>query len=127
MAARGAKPKPAHLRLIDGTHRTTRRVEIFSGPRFPTGALGGKSTRAKLRTKSTQKKEAPMHEIADDDPLPEEFVRRFVAAWAAQKLPADVLADAMLSTAVNHIGETAGRAEAVRILRDLADLIEREG
>ena len=24
MAARGAKPKPAHLRLIDGTHRTTR-------------------------------------------------------------------------------------------------------
>jgi hypothetical protein len=24
MAARGAKPKSAHLRLIDGTHRTTR-------------------------------------------------------------------------------------------------------
>lgn len=24
MAARGAKPKAAHLRLIDGTHRTTR-------------------------------------------------------------------------------------------------------
>lgn len=24
MAARGAKPKPAHLRLIDGTHRTAR-------------------------------------------------------------------------------------------------------
>lgn len=24
MAARGVKPKPAHLRLIDGTHRTTR-------------------------------------------------------------------------------------------------------
>jgi len=24
MAARGAKPKPAHLRLVDGTHRTTR-------------------------------------------------------------------------------------------------------
>jgi hypothetical protein len=24
MAVRGAKPKPAHLRLIDGTHRTTR-------------------------------------------------------------------------------------------------------
>lgn len=24
MAARGAKPKPAHLRLVDGTHRPTR-------------------------------------------------------------------------------------------------------
>lgn len=24
MAQRGAKPKPAHLRLVDGTHRTTR-------------------------------------------------------------------------------------------------------
>ena len=24
MASRGAKPKPAHLRLVDGTHRTTR-------------------------------------------------------------------------------------------------------
>lgn len=24
MATRGAKPKPAHLRVIDGTHRTTR-------------------------------------------------------------------------------------------------------
>lgn len=24
MAARGAKPKPAHLRLVDGTHRKTR-------------------------------------------------------------------------------------------------------
>jgi len=24
MAARGAKPKPAHLRLVDGTNRTTR-------------------------------------------------------------------------------------------------------
>src|SRR5690349_8533146 len=24
MAARGAKPKPGHLRLVDGTHRTTR-------------------------------------------------------------------------------------------------------
>lgn len=24
MAKRGAKPKPAHLRLVDGTHRTTR-------------------------------------------------------------------------------------------------------
>jgi hypothetical protein len=24
MAARGPKPKPAHLRLVDGTHRTTR-------------------------------------------------------------------------------------------------------
>lgn len=24
MATRGAKPKPAHLRLVDGTHRTTR-------------------------------------------------------------------------------------------------------
>lgn len=24
MAPRGAKPKPAHLRLVDGTHRTTR-------------------------------------------------------------------------------------------------------
>lgn len=27
MAARGAKPKAAHLRLIDGTHRTTRHGE----------------------------------------------------------------------------------------------------
>src|SRR3546814_3365713 len=24
MATRGAKPKPAHLRLVDGTHRNTR-------------------------------------------------------------------------------------------------------
>ena len=24
MATKGAKPKPAHLRLVDGTHRTTR-------------------------------------------------------------------------------------------------------
>jgi hypothetical protein len=24
MAARGVKPKPAHLRIVDGTHRTTR-------------------------------------------------------------------------------------------------------
>lgn len=24
MATRGAKPKPAHLRVVDGTHRTTR-------------------------------------------------------------------------------------------------------
>ena len=27
MAARGAKPKPAHLRVIDGTHRKTRHGE----------------------------------------------------------------------------------------------------
>ncbi len=27
MAARGAKPKPAHLRIIDGTHRATRHGE----------------------------------------------------------------------------------------------------
>jgi len=27
MAARGAKPKAAHLRLIDGTHRTARHGE----------------------------------------------------------------------------------------------------
>jgi len=28
MATRGQKPKPAHLRLIDGTHRTTRHGKI---------------------------------------------------------------------------------------------------
>lgn len=27
MASRGAKPKPAHLRLVDGTHRKTRHGE----------------------------------------------------------------------------------------------------
>lgn len=28
MAARGAKPKPAHLRLVDGTHRSTRHGDV---------------------------------------------------------------------------------------------------
>jgi hypothetical protein len=28
MAARGAKPKPAHLRLVDGTHRTARHGDV---------------------------------------------------------------------------------------------------
>lgn len=53
MAARGPKPKPAHLRLIDGTHRTTRHgdeaaakaaveaaVERFGKPRMPQGMKG---------------------------------------------------------------------------------------
>lgn len=28
MATRGARPKPAHLRLVDGTHRTTRHGDV---------------------------------------------------------------------------------------------------
>lgn len=28
MAARGAKPKPEHLRLVDGTHRTSRHGDV---------------------------------------------------------------------------------------------------
>jgi len=51
MAARGAKPKPAHLRLIDGTHRTTRHgdearakaaieADKFGKPVMPQGMKG---------------------------------------------------------------------------------------
>ena len=53
MASRGAKPKPAHLRVIDGTHRNTRHGDagkvreetekassVFGKPKLPTSLKG---------------------------------------------------------------------------------------
>ena len=49
MAARGAKPKPAHLRLIDGTHRATRHGDsnAVRGKVEKTAAAFGKLERPK--------------------------------------------------------------------------------
>lgn len=39
MAARGAKPKAAHLRIIDGTHRTTRHGDEGKARKSAEGAI----------------------------------------------------------------------------------------
>lgn len=66
-------------------------------------------------------------EIDDDDTLPEQFVGKFVAMWARYGLPVPVLADAMLAAAINLMGASHGRTEASRVLRDVADSIDRAG
>lgn len=65
-------------------------------------------------------------ELERDDPLPEQFIERAVEAWAQRELPVDILADAMLAHSVNLLAAKEGRAEAVRVLRELADSIERK-
>lgn len=65
-------------------------------------------------------------ELEHDDPLPEQFVERAIEAWSQRSLPVDVLADAMLAQSVNLLAAKEGRTEAVRILRELADSIERK-
>lgn len=65
-------------------------------------------------------------ELEHHDPLPDQFIERAVEAWAKRSLPVDVLADAMLAHSVNLLAAKEGRAEAVRVLRELAESIERK-